>query len=110
MPRKDTRTKAERQKDKENAQDLIFHYLPQGSKVWAVRVNRTRSGRESWEFLAVHQPERAVMKVSLSFARLTEQAMDQAYGGVANCDPNQTVYHVALKMYGSPDALTLLKL
>lgn len=107
MTRKDTRTKAERQSDKEWAADQIAHYLPHGSNVWAIRVNRTRSGRESWEFLAPYEGE--IIKVSLFFARLFDLRMDQVYGGVTDSEPELT-NHVARKLYGSGRALNLFKL
>lgn len=116
MPRKDTRTKAERQTDREWAtvklHSILDPFPPEHREIVAVRTNRTR-GRESWEFFAVDKGQfdvPSIVKVSLLVARILDWPMDTVYGGVANCDPHQALYHVSEALYGKPGAIATVKI
>lgn len=115
MTRKDTRTKAERQTDREWAKDKLLHYLASGDEtgiIYAVRVHRTRAGNESWEFLTaeIRNGKAEIVKISLFLARFLGMQIDQSYGGVSSCDPSQLVYHLGVKFNGDHSAFRLFKL
>ena len=114
---RDTRSKAERQSDKEWAKGKLLHYLARNEGddtgiIYAIRVNRTRTGRESWEFLTtdIRGGKAEIVKISLFLARFLGMSMDTTYGGVSNCDPSQLVYHLGIRFNGNPSAFTLFKL